>query len=79
MNCFGNNGGSCDMLIWIILLSCVCGNDCGGGRSGLFGGDDNCSCILILLLLMCCGGGNDRMGCGCGCDRGVMEPRNTCC
>ncbi len=59
----GNNGGCCNTLIWILILSSICGN----GNSGCgFGGDDNC--LWIILLLFCCGGfgGNNGFGCGCG-------------
>ncbi|MCI7275982.1 MAG: hypothetical protein PUF59_05055 [Lachnospiraceae bacterium] len=38
--CGGNN--SCDLLIWILLISCLCGNNsgCGGGC----GGCGSCGC-----------------------------------
>lgn len=59
---FGNN--SCSCILWIIILSCLCGNggwgnnwNCGCGNNG--GGCDSCW-ILIILLLLC---GNN--GCGC--------------
>ncbi len=55
---FNFGGGSCNCIIWLILLSTICGgNGCGNGYNG-FG--DN-SCLIILLLLFCCGGN----GCGC--------------
>ena len=66
-----NNGGcnSCSIIIWIILLSCLCGNGNGTGLSNIFGcgnGDDcggcgggcsNNSCVWLILILLFCGGG----------------------
>ena len=65
-----NNGGcnSCSIIIWIILLSCLCGNGNGTGLSNVFGcgnGDDcgcgggcgNNSCVWLILILLFCGGG----------------------
>lgn len=54
-NCgnFGNNfGGNCDccsLILWIIILQCLCGNGNGCGID---------CCTLILLLLLCGGCGN---------------------
>ena len=49
-----NNGCGCGMdccslLIWIILLQCLCGNGNGCGM-------DCCTLIILLLLCGCCGG-----------------------
>ncbi len=66
--CAETNGGSCcNTLIWLLLLSCFCGNgnnSCGGGCG--FGGDN---CLWLILLLCCCGGNNGGIfgGNGCGC------------
>jgi len=71
---FGGNGGGCSWIIWILLLSCVCGNNGGGCGFGGFGGngcgcDDGCgnnSCewlIWILLLSCFCGGNNNSRCC----------------
>ncbi len=62
--CGGGFGG--DAIIWIILLSCICGGGNGGGCGGGCGcegggGLGGGSWIWILLLLCCCGGGG---GCG---------------
>lgn len=68
-----NGGCGCNIIIWIILLSCLCGNNGGTGFSNIFGGcgggcgcGDDCggnnSCMWLILLLLFCGG-----GCGCGC------------
>lgn len=48
----GCNGGCdcCSLLLWIMILQCLCGN--GNNGCGM-----DC-CTLILLLLLC--------GCGCG-------------
>lgn len=53
--CNSNEGGCCNSIIWILLLSCICGNNNGCGDS-FFGG---CGCgdnnfIWIILLLCCC-------------------------
>ncbi|MDD3615898.1 MAG: hypothetical protein PHC41_06680 [Lachnospiraceae bacterium] len=59
---FGGGDSGCSCIVWILLLSCLCGN---GG--GLFGGNScgsSCGCnsgsdnnfIWIILLLACCGG-----------------------
>lgn len=73
---FGGNGGGCSWIIWILLLSCVCGNNGGGcGFGGGFGGngcgcDDNysnnnsCEWLIWILLLSCfCGGNNNGSRC----------------
>lgn len=68
----GGNGG-CSWIIWILLLSCVCGGN-GGGFGNILGGngcgcDDGCgnnSCewlIWILLLSCFCGGNNNSRCC----------------
>ena len=61
MNFFNNNGcgtgfggcnGGCDccnLIIWILLLQCLCGN----GNNGC--GIDCCTLIILLLLCGCCG------------------------
>ena len=58
----GGNNNCCSIIIWIILLSCLCGN--GRGMNGIFGGgcDDDCgcgnnNCIWLILILIFCGGG----------------------
>ncbi len=59
---FGNGGNSCSCIIWIILLSCICGNGNGGFLGGC--GNDDCgcgnnnSCLWIILILLFCGGCN---------------------
>ena len=74
--CNNNNssvlgGGSCNWIIWILLLSCICGKGNGGcGFDNILGGnscgcDDGCgnnSCqwlIWILLISCFCGGNNN--------------------
>lgn len=54
--CGEHNGNGCNMIIWLILLSCLCGNG-----NGSFFGNDGCgndNCLLLILLLCCCGSGN---------------------
>lgn len=51
-----NDGGCCTWLIWILLLSCFCGNGNNNWGNG-FCGDNNCF-IWIILILCCCNGGN---------------------
>lgn len=68
-----SNGGSCNCIIWLLILSCICGGNTGFG----FGGDCGNGCggnscwILILLLLFCGNGFGGDCGCGnnsgCGC------------
>ena len=76
---FRNNNG-CDCILWILILSCICGNGFGFGGcdKGCGWGGNNCW-LLILILLFCgngfgfggcdngCGCGNDRCGNNCGC------------
>ena len=52
----GCNSGCdcCSLIIWILLLQCLCGN----GNNGC--GMDCCTLIILLLLCGCCGN-----GCGC--------------
>ena len=53
----GDNNGGCSAIIWLILLSCLCGN----GNGSFFGGTAGCgndNCLLLILLLCCCGNGN---------------------
>lgn len=72
--CSGNGGilsgrggnCSCNVLLWLLILSCACGGDRGGffGGNGLFGGGcddgcgDGCGCggnslwIIILIALL---------------------------
>ncbi len=38
----GDNGVSCDSLIWLLLLSRYCGGSCGCGNNG--GGNGGCGC-----------------------------------
>ena len=71
-NWSGNNGGGCSWIIWILLLSCFCGNGNNGGCGfgNFFGGNNGCGCndgcgnnscewlIWILLLSSFCGGNN---------------------
>lgn len=59
-NCGGGCGGfgmggcdPCSLLLWLIILQCLCGN--GNGGCGI-----DC-CTLIILLLLC--------GCGNGCGK----------
>ncbi len=52
----GDNNGGCSAIIWLILLSCLCGNG-----NGSFFNNDGCgndNCLLLILLLCCCGNGN---------------------
>ena len=51
---FGCGAGTCDCLIWILILMCCCGSNSTY--------NNGCGCLLpIILALCCCGGGN---GCG---------------
>ena len=73
----GGNGGGCSWIIWILLLSCVCGGNNGGGCGfgNIFGGNNGCGCddgcgsnscewlIWILLLSCFCGGNNNGSRC----------------
>lgn len=69
--CGGNS--CCNIIIWIIILSALCGNN--GGFGSVFsnnGCGDDCgsgfggnSCIWLILILLFCGGNG---GCGCGCN-----------
>ena len=51
---------SCNIIIWLLILSCICGGDHGSLFGGsLFGGDgcgcsDHCGCnwIWIIILLI---------------------------
>ena len=58
--CNSNDNGCCNSLIWIILLSCICGNNngngcsCGMGSNFLGGGCGDNGIIWIILLLCCC-------------------------
>lgn len=75
-NSCSNNGG-CGSLLWIIILSSLCGggfgnsgcNDGCGGNNLLGGGMDICT--LLILCTLCGGLGNNsgcgNSGCGCGC------------
>ena len=49
----GCNGGCdcCSMIVWILLLQCLCG--CGNNNNGC--GMDCCTLITLLLLCGCCG------------------------
>ena len=58
---FGDN--SCNCILWIICLMCLCGNNGCGNGCGCSNGNDSCW-IIIVLLLLCGGCGNN--GCGCG-------------
>lgn len=49
---FGGCGN--DSFIWVILLSCLCGNN---NNSNCGCGNDN-SWLWILILLCCCGNNN---------------------
>ena len=40
----GDNNGGCSAIIWLILLSCLCGN----GNGSFFGGNDGCGKGAIL-------------------------------
>ena len=57
---FGDN--SCNCILWIICLMCLCGNNGCGNGCGCNNGNDFCW-IIIVLLLLCGGCGNN--GCGC--------------
>ena len=48
----GCNSGCdcCSLILWIILLQCLCGNGNGCGM-------DCCTLIILLLLCGCCGNG----------------------
>lgn len=58
----GGSNCSCNILLWILILSCACGGEGGGIFGGsLFGGNDGCGCgcggnnmiwIIILIALM---------------------------
>ncbi len=59
--CSTSDNGCCNILIWIILLSCICGKDSGGCGCGMGNGffGNGCGCgdnsiIWIILLLVCC-------------------------
>lgn len=60
-----NNGNcSCNVLLWILILSCACGGEGGLFGNGLFGNNDGCGCdnscgcggnwlwIIILIALI---------------------------
>ena len=73
---FGGNSG-CSWIIWILLLSCICGGNNGGGCGfgNILGGNNGCGCndgcgnnscewlIWILLLSCFCGGNNGSRCC----------------
>lgn len=58
----GGGNGSCNALLWFLILSCACGGDRnGGGLGGFFGGGCGCNdgCggnnfiwIIILIALL---------------------------
>ena len=48
--CGGCGCDPCSLLVWIILLQCLCGN---GNGCGI----DSCTLIILLLLCGCCGNG----------------------
>lgn len=53
-------GNKCNILIWVLILSCVCGGD--GGFGGSLFGNSGCGCgcdgqnnwtwIIILIILL---------------------------
>lgn len=74
---YGGNGGGCSWIIWILLLSCFCGGNNGGGCGfgNILGSNNGCGCndgcgnsscewlIWILLLSCFCGGNNNSRCC----------------
>ena len=54
----------CTIIILLILLSCLCGDNDGGFLNGFMGGNC-CDIIIWLVLLSCLCGGNN--GCGNRC------------
>ena len=51
----GNNNNCCDWIIWILLISCFCGNGCGNGCGNSWGNhcgcnNNNCGCCESLAF-----------------------------